>query len=129
MDTISISLKENPASGVSEIRIDGEINTLTASKLEDVIDSLIKREQYKLIIDLAGVEYISSAGWGIFFSHINDVHNHGGDIKLANMIPNVYEIYELLECDSVLKAYPSNDEARSDFSGDSTPTVKKKSRQ
>jgi anti-sigma B factor antagonist len=129
MDTISISLKENPTSGISEIRIDGEINTLTASKLEDVIDTLIKREQYKLIIDLAGVEYISSAGWGIFFSHINDVHNHDGDIKLTNMIPNVYEIYELLECDSVLKAYSNNDEARNDFSGDSAPVVKKKSQQ
>lgn len=128
MDQISISLKANPVSGISEIRIDGEINTLTASKLEDVIDSLIKREQYKLIVDLAGVEYISSAGWGIFFSHINDVHNHGGDIKLTNMIPNVYEIYELLECDSVLKAYSSNDDARNDFSGDSVLTLKKKPR-
>jgi len=72
------------------------------------------------VIDLAGVDYISSAGWGIFISHIKDVRSRGGDIKLANMIPNVKEIYELLEFDNVLKAYDSTDTARRDF-GAATP--------
>ncbi|MBD3403610.1 anti-sigma factor antagonist [candidate division GN15 bacterium] len=116
MDNISISLLESGQDkAVSEVRIDGVIDTLTASELEEVIDSLIKRERYKIVIDLAGVDYISSAGWGIFISHIRDVRSNGGDIKLAGMIPNVYEIYELLEFDNVLKSYRSVDDARANF--------------
>ena len=130
MDNISISLKEYGAKDISEIRVDGVIDTLTSAELEEVIESLLKRDRFKMIIDLAGVEYISSAGWGIFISHIKDIHENGGDLKLANMIANVTEIYELLEFDNVLKAYVSLEDARDDF-GDMEPLgeIKKKEQQ
>ncbi len=130
MDSIAISLKESGSKEISEIRVDGVIDTLTATELEDVIESLLKRDRFKMIVDLAGVEYISSAGWGIFISHIKDIHENGGDLKLANMVANVSEIYELLEFDNVLKAYETLEEARSDFD-DSVPSdiTKKKAKQ
>jgi len=128
MDNITISLSESgPSRAVSEIRVDGVIDTLTASEFEEVLDALVRRGRYRVIVDLAGVDYISSAGWGIFISHIRDVRNNSGDIKLANMIPNVHEIYELLEFDNVLKAFRSLDDARSDFdnsSSDPQPIIK-----
>ncbi|MBK7141085.1 MAG: STAS domain-containing protein [bacterium] len=131
MENISISLSESGQDrSVSEIRVDGVIDTLTAGELEEVIDSLLKRGRYKIVFDLAGVDYISSAGWGIFISHIKEVRGRGGDIKLANMIPNVYEIYQLLEFDNVLQAFESIDDARSRF--DTSPAdggLKKKDRQ
>ncbi|MEW6412998.1 MAG: STAS domain-containing protein [Candidatus Zixiibacteriota bacterium] len=126
MDNISISLSEGAGNEVSEIRVDGVIDTLTAGELEEVIDSLLKRQRYNLVVDLAGVDYISSAGWGIFISHIKEVRANGGDIKLANMISNVHEIYELLEFDNVLAAYTSVDEARDAFVGFGEPGEKKK---
>ncbi|HVP06636.1 MAG TPA: STAS domain-containing protein [Candidatus Acidoferrum sp.] len=100
---------------MSEIRVDGVIDTLTAGELEEVIDSLLKRGRFRIIIDLAGVDYISSAGWGIFISHIKEVRLNEGDIKLAGMISNVQEIYQLLEFDNVLQSFPSVDEARTLF--------------
>ncbi len=128
MDNISISLSEGNQEDVSEIRVDGVIDTITASELEQVIDSLMRRQRYKILIDLAGVDYISSAGWGIFISHIKDVRANRGDIKLANMIPNVREIYQLLEFDNVLKSYGSIDDARRDFGGSEKVEQKKKNR-
>ena len=128
MENISISLAESEQDKVSEVRVDGVINTTTASELEEVIDSLLKRERYSMVLDLAGVDYISSAGWGIFISHIRDIRANGGDIKLANMVSNVYEIYELLEFDKVLRVYRSVDEARNDFQGSGGTTAKKKDR-
>lgn len=118
MDNIKISLKEAQGKEISEVRVDGVIDTITSSELEEVIDSLIKRNRFKIVIDLAGVDYISSAGWGIFISHIKDVRSNDGDIKLAGMLPEVFEIYELLEFDNVLTAYKSVDDAHSEFGGD-----------
>ncbi len=115
LENISISLLEKKTDPVSEIRVDGVIDTNTSGQLESVIDSLIKRQRYRFVIDLAGVEYISSAGWGTLISRIRDVRDKDGDIKLANMVTNVYEIYELLEFDKVLRSYPSVDAARQDF--------------
>lgn len=127
MDNIKISLSESShGRDISEVRVDGVIDTLTAGELEEVIDALLKRQRYNIIIDLAGVDYISSAGWGIFISHIKDVRGHGGDIKLANMVPDVYEIFELLEFDNVLQAYSSLDEAIGQFRPSDDGGLKKK---
>jgi anti-sigma B factor antagonist len=125
MEGISISLSESPSDEVSGIRVDGVIDTSTASELEEVFDSLLKRGRYRIVVDLAGVDYVSSAGWGIFISNIRDVRSNGGDIKLANMIPNVYEIYDLLEFDNVLRAFASVDEARLDFAAHDSGQKKK----
>ncbi|MCD6248817.1 MAG: STAS domain-containing protein [candidate division Zixibacteria bacterium] len=117
MENISISLSEGGRDReVSEVRIDGVIDTLTASELEQVFDSLLGRNRYRIVVDLAGVDYISSAGWGIFISHIKDVRDNDGDVKLAGMVPDVREIFELLEFDKVLQSFASVDEAASKFS-------------
>ncbi len=127
MDNIKISLSEGGHDReVSEIRVDGVIDTLTASELEQVFDSLLRRGRYRIVVDLAGVDYISSAGWGIFISHIKDVRDNAGDVKLANMVPDVREIFELLEFDKVLQALNSVEDAVAKFGGTSGEPPKKK---
>ncbi|MCP4684326.1 MAG: STAS domain-containing protein [bacterium] len=127
MENISISLSESGHDReVSEIRVDGVVDTLTANELEQVIDSLLRRGRYKIVIDLAGVDYISSAGWGIFISHIKDVRSNAGDIKLAGMVPDVHEIFELLEFDKVLQIFTSVDDAVERFGRGQAPTGGKK---
>lgn len=127
MSNMQISLSERGApADVSEIRIDGVIDTMTAAELEEVIESLLKRGRYRLVIDMAGVDYISSAGWGIFISHIKAVRSHEGDIKLANMVADVKEVFELLEFDNVLHAFTSVESAAAAFGSTSSEAAKKK---
>lgn len=116
MDEIRISLNatEDPG-GVAVVRVDGVVDTMTAGELENVMNSLIDQRRYNIIVDLGGVDYISSAGWGIFISNIREIRQNRGDIKLAQMIPSVYEIFELLEFDSILSAFESVEKARLDF--------------
>jgi anti-anti-sigma factor len=116
MDDIRISLDTTGrANEVTMVRVDGVIDTMTASELERVMNTLLEQKKYKIIVDLAGVDYISSAGWGIFISNIREIKAHEGDIKLARMMPSVYEIFELLEFDSILKAYDNIEKAKADF--------------
>lgn len=116
MSDIKISLDSSgyPES-LSVVRVDGVIDTMTATELEKVMNSLMDQEKYRIIVDLGGVDYISSAGWGIFISNIREIRQHSGDIKLARMIPNVYEIFELLEFDSILRAFDTIEKAKGDF--------------
>lgn len=115
MTRVSISLSETTKSDVSEVRLDGIVDTTTSGELEETIESLLSRDRFRIIIDLGGVEYISSAGWGVLISRIRDVRNNKGDIVLAGMAPNVLEVYELLEFDNVLKHFDSLDKARAVF--------------
>lgn len=106
MDDIKLSLSQaGPSGELSIIRVDGIVDTITASELESVIEGLIEQRRYRILVDLGGVEYISSAGWGIFVSKIQEIRDNDGDIKLVNMVPNVYEIYELLEFEHIINAF------------------------
>jgi anti-sigma B factor antagonist len=118
VDDIRISLEASgDTSSVAVVRVDGVVDTMTAGELENVMNSLIEQKRYNIIVDLGGVDYISSAGWGIFISNIREIRQNRGDIKLAQMIPSVYEIFELLEFDSILSAFDSVEKARLDFRG------------
>jgi anti-sigma B factor antagonist len=116
MDGIQVSVEKVGSQGdVSVIRVGGYIDTTTSAELERALDSLLKTGVVYIIIDLGNVDYISSAGWGIFISEIKGIRERGGDLKLAQMIPDVYEVFELLEFHYILKAYDTVEDAMRDF--------------
>ncbi|MBD3225095.1 MAG: anti-sigma factor antagonist [Caldithrix sp.] len=100
---------------ISIIKVGGYIDTTTSSELERALDSLLKQGRFYIIVDLGNVDYISSAGWGIFISEIKSIRENGGDLKLVRMVPDVYEIFELLEFHHILDVYDTIDEAVSKF--------------
>jgi anti-sigma B factor antagonist len=97
--------------GVSILKVSGYLDTTTAGELETALYGLLERDVYKIVVDLAGVNYISSAGWGIFIGEIKRIRNHGGDLKLAGMVGDVSEVFQLLEFHSILESYPTTQEA------------------
>jgi anti-sigma B factor antagonist len=116
MEGIQVSVeKTGTQKDISVIKVGGYIDTTTSAELERALDSLLKSGVFRVIIDLKNVDYISSAGWGIFISEIKGIRERGGDLKLANMIPDVYEVFELLEFHYILKAYDSVESAIKDF--------------
>jgi anti-anti-sigma factor len=97
------------------VRVDGSVDTLTADDLDNVISTLVRQKRSRLVIDLAGAQYISSAGWGIFISRLRETREDGGDLKLARMTAPVRDVYDLLELDGVLRHFDRLDLAESHF--------------
>ena len=100
---------------ISIIKVGGYIDTTTSAELEHALSSLLKAGSYDIIVDLGNVDYVSSAGWGIFISEIKGIREKGGDLKLVRMIQEVYEVFELLEFHYILKAFDTLEEAIRDF--------------
>ncbi|HRU39586.1 MAG TPA: STAS domain-containing protein [Candidatus Goldiibacteriota bacterium] len=100
---------------IKVIQCKGYIDTTTSAMLENALGELIKAGSFKIIMDLGEVDYISSAGWGIFISEIKNIRKNKGDLKLVNMKPEVMEIFELLDFTNILEYYKSMDEAIKKF--------------
>jgi anti-sigma B factor antagonist len=116
MEGINISFskpEENP--DVSVLSVQGFVDTTTSADLEESLKRLLKKGRYNIVIDLGGVNYISSAGWGIFISEIKSIRENGGDLKLASMVGDVYEVFELLEFQTILENYDTVSEAVNSF--------------
>ncbi len=110
-----IQLKVENKNNISVIKVGGYIDTTTSSELEHHLTKLLGQGLYHIVIDLGNVDYVSSAGWGIFISEIKGIREKGGDLKLVGMIPEVYEVFELLEFHYILKAFDSLQDAIKDF--------------
>jgi anti-anti-sigma factor len=100
---------------VSIIRIRGNLELVTAEEVERSVERLNATGCYKIIVDLYDVVYISSRGWSIFVSKIKNVREHGGDLKLVRMRPEVYEVYKVLEFYLFFRSYTTIEAAAQDF--------------
>jgi anti-anti-sigma factor len=93
------------------VQLGGYIDQSNSDKLQKVFDDLFSSEHYFLIFDLTHLIYMSSSGWGVFVGEVKRFRENGGDIKLANMSSEIYELYQMLEFYHILEDYYSIDEA------------------
>lgn len=108
MENISVSVSEHPKNkSITLLSVKGFIDTTTAPEFEKKFLSVLNDNKYKLVVDLKDVNYISSAGWGIFVSEIKRIRTQKGDLVLSGMNPEVSEVFELLEFNTILKAFPN----------------------
>ncbi len=116
MKGIDVYVEEAPQNrGVSILRVSGYVDTTTSPDLERRLQALLREKRFHVVVDLSRVEYISSAGWGIFISEIREIREHGGDLKLAGMVPDVKEVFDLLEFENILQSYTDPDLAVASF--------------
>lgn len=107
MEGISIQLESLEAMpDLSVLRIHGYIDTSTANELQNELERCLQSGRTNLLLDMSDVDYVSSAGWGIFISVVRSARDRGGDLCLAGMQPEVQDVFELLEFRSILDAYP-----------------------
>lgn len=97
------------------IRISGYLDAHTAPKLEDAFNEQILRSQYRIVIDFENLKYISSAGLGVFMAFIETMRSNSGDIKLAAMQPNVFNIFDLLGFPYLYEIFPDTQSAIQKF--------------
>lgn len=94
MNTFSINQRSE--SGCVILDLHGELDAHTASELETALQDLIARDHLQIVVNFNQLDYIASAGLGVFMAYIEDVRNEGGDIKLTNMNKKVYNVFDLL---------------------------------
>jgi len=97
------------------LTVRGYVDTMTCSILLNKITENIKDGRLHVIVDMAQVNYVSSAGWGVFVGEIKGIREQGGDLKLVQMTPEVYDVFEMLEFNRILSYYDSIEEAINDF--------------
>jgi len=96
--------------------LDGELDAHTATHLEDSLKKLIAENRQRIIVNCHKLEYISSAGLGVFMAYIEDVRSMGGDIKLTNMSPKVYNVFDLLGFPTLYDIMDTEQDAINKFS-------------
>lgn len=90
------------------------INALNSDEIRDQILRVFDNSNSRVIIDLKGVEYIDSSGFGSFLSLTRAARNSYGVLKFVNPEPRVTELFKVLHLNTVFQIYSDiNDCVRS----------------
>ncbi len=114
MSDFKIALRERETVNVLELK--GYLDAHTAPKLEEAFQNLLKNARFNIVVNCRDLSYISSAGLGVFMAFIEDVRKNKGDIKLTNMTPKVYNVFDLLGFPLLYEILPDEQEAVRKFS-------------
>jgi anti-sigma B factor antagonist len=106
---------QRESENVSILELKGYLDAHTAPKLEEAFQNLLKSRHYQIVVNCRDLSYISSAGLGVFMAFIEDVRNNKGDIKLTNMSPKVYNVFDLLGFPLLYEIFKEEKEAVTRF--------------
>ena len=87
-----------------------------SSELRSTIKELLKQGKKRLVLDLAGVNYIDSAGLGTLVAAYTSARNEGGDIRLANVTARFGELLNITKLVTIFGVHDSVADALKSFS-------------
>lgn len=85
------------------------INALIADEIKAGINKIFDNSNSKVIIDLKGVEYIDSSGFGCFLSAMRAARNNYGVLKFANPEPSVMTLFTTLHLHTIFEIFDNTD--------------------
>jgi anti-anti-sigma factor len=87
------------------LKIDGRIDSDTSPEFEEKLDALFKDKSHKIVLDMSGVEFISSAGLRVLISGRKTARAAKGDIRLAAVTDKIKRSFELVGFDKLFESY------------------------
>jgi anti-sigma B factor antagonist len=72
-------------------------------------------EGIKMLVDFENVEHLSSAVLSMLINLSKQVGERGGQLKLANIRPQIYEVFKITRLNEVFDIYDSTIEAKKSY--------------
>lgn len=113
MAEFNVAVRED--SEINIINLQGYLDAHTAPELESAFTKLIDDRKYKVVVNFEDLNYISSAGLGVFMAYVETMRENNGDIKFSNMNTKVYNIFDLLGFPMIYEFYKDETEAVQKF--------------
>lgn len=105
---------------VTLIRIGGRVDHATAKAFEEVlkphIDDADPDSSSRILIDLGGLSFMTSAGLRVLMIAAKACAAHGRELAVADLQPAIAEIFKISRFDLVLKIHPTVEEGLSAMS-------------
>lgn len=101
--------------GVFVLSLDGSLDAYSFPNLEAQLKNLKEKDHHKVVLNCSGLDYIHSAALGAFIGFARMARGKGGDLKLVNLSPKIYNIVELLGFHKILEIHKDVNQAVAKF--------------
>ena len=96
---------------VDHVTFDGveKFNALISEEARVQLSKLFEVANAKVILDLTGISYIDSSGFGCFLTTMKSARNNYGILKLCNLDPGVKALFNTLQLHTIFEIYDDLD--------------------
>lgn len=91
--------------GVTTIAPQGSLDALTAPELSAVLREQIAGGYINLVVDLAKVTFMSSAGLRSLLGGIKEARSKGGDLRIVSPSPNIDKLLRMSGFHTIAKVF------------------------
>lgn len=100
---------------VTLVEVSGRVDSMNASELGVALANEIDSGRNLLVLDLAGVDYMSSAGLRELVNSLKRAKRSTGDLRLAQPSERVREVLEMAGLDTIFQIFETQTEAVGSF--------------
>lgn len=108
---------EHPADGIAVMRMPSGFDEYSASAVREASIDVINNGTYRIIADLAGVEFINSTGLGVLVGMLKRTRAHDGTVVLVYSDERMAKVLRVTTMVKVFDRYTSVDEALTELQG------------
>lgn len=108
-----ISIETHKENGHDLLIIRGEVDASNSVMLDEAIQKMISEGSKSILVDGHGLDYISSAGLGVFMSYLEDFQENNIQLKIFALTPQVFEVFRILGLDQLIAILPDKNAALS----------------
>lgn len=91
------------------------LNALVAEQVKEELKALFNKPNTQVVINLEGVQFIDSSGFGVFLSVLKVAANNGGKFRICNVSHDVMELFKLLQLHNVFDIRNTVDDCINNF--------------
>src|SRR5262249_59826142 len=114
---LSMQIEERTVGDVVVLDLKGKITLCQGDELlKDKVNSLVNQGHKKIVLNLADVPYIDSAGLGEVVRTHTTVSRQGGSLKLLNLTKRITDLLSITKLLTVFETFESETEAVRSFS-------------
>jgi anti-sigma B factor antagonist len=112
-----MQIEERVVNNVTILDLKGKITLGEGDEaLKDKINSLIQQDRKRILLNLAEVPYIDSAGLGEIVRTYTTVSRQGGSLKLLNLTKRITDLLSITKLLTVFETFDSENDAVRSFS-------------
>jgi len=110
-----MNITEREQNGVTIYSVEGRVDSEGAVDLDLALQAATADGKHKMVLEMAEVRYINSAGLRTLADILTQNQKAGGDLKLVNLHPKVQRVFQIIGFERFFNIYESADEAVAAF--------------
>ena len=111
LKAMSVQIHSAREGKATVVQLQGKVDATSAPSVEQALVGIIDQGEKKLVIDCAGLDFISSAGLRSLLLAVKKMKAAGGSIALAALQPHVKEVFDISGFSSLFVIHGSKAEA------------------